>query len=239
MMDGNQPDTPANSPQLAPNGNFLTDRAGRINLNHFAPGVYHVVETRALPGFERDTTVHVVTVIAGQQTVLEVVNVLLASVIIRKIDSETGESIRGATFLLYDSRHNPIAQFTTDDRGYILIDRQLPEGRYRLREIEAPPGYVLDTTPRTFYAVAGHTTTITWENTPMRGQIIVTKRSADFNEITGLPAGSPLAGATFDIVNTTGNVVDRMTSDARGIAASRLLPPGVYNKNANHELKIK
>jgi len=57
---------------------------------------------------------------------------------------------------------------------------------------------------------------------------LVTKRSSDFNEVTGLPAGSPLPGASFEIYNTTGNIVDKMVSDSRGIAASKLLPTGMY-----------
>ncbi|MCL2853579.1 MAG: SpaA isopeptide-forming pilin-related protein [Defluviitaleaceae bacterium] len=77
-LDANQPGTPANSPQMAANGNFITDSSGRINLNHLAPGGYHVRETRALDGYQLDDTVHVVTITAGQQTVLEVENMPLA-----------------------------------------------------------------------------------------------------------------------------------------------------------------
>jgi len=68
---GNQPNTPANSPQLAANGNFLTDSHGRINLNHLAPGVYHVRVATSLSGYQANTDVHVVTVLPGQQAVLE------------------------------------------------------------------------------------------------------------------------------------------------------------------------
>ena len=60
------------------------------------------------------------------------------------------------------------------------------------------------------------------------GQIVITKRSSEYNELTGLPAGSPLSGAVFEIYNTTGNLVDKIVSDSRGIAGSKGLPIGVY-----------
>ena len=57
---------------------------------------------------------------------------------------------------------------------------------------------------------------------------MITKRSSEFNELTGLPAGSPLSGAVFEIYNITGNLVDKISSDRNGIAASKGLPVGVY-----------
>jgi len=74
ILDGNQPNTTGNSPNLAANGNFLTDHRGRINLNHLVPGVYHVRQINVVSGYELDTTIHVVTVITGQQAVLQVAN---------------------------------------------------------------------------------------------------------------------------------------------------------------------
>jgi len=61
------------------------------------------------------------------------------------------------------------------------------------------------------------------------GQIQLTKRSGDDNEINGLPAGTPLAGAVFEIYNyKTGNLVDRFVSGNDGRAVSSLLPLGRY-----------
>ena len=39
-----------------------------------------------------------------------------------------------------------------------------------------------------------------------------------------LPAGSLLSGAVFEIYNTTGNLLDKIVSDNRGIAGSKGLP---------------
>ena len=102
ILDGNQPNTPANSPQLAANGLFLTDHRGRINLNHLPPGVYHVRETRPLQGFELDTTTHVVTVIAGQQSVLEVTNRPLGGIRLLKVCAFTNQPIFNVEFMVFD-----------------------------------------------------------------------------------------------------------------------------------------
>ncbi|MCL2775092.1 MAG: SpaA isopeptide-forming pilin-related protein, partial [Oscillospiraceae bacterium] len=209
-------------------GTFMTDSSGQITIEGLDEGSYFVKETKAVTGFELDETAYEVRINDGKRTTLELENTPLASVIIRKIDSETGKGIYGVKFLLYDGLDNPIGQFISDDQGYVWIDRKLPEGKYKLRELETVAGYVLDDMPRTFYVSAGQTTEITFENSPAKGQILITKRSADYNEITEFAAGSLLSGATFEIVDTTGNVVDKVTSDSKGVAASKPLPFGVY-----------
>ena len=75
----------------------------------------------------------------------------------------------------------------------------------------------------------GHTIEIEWENVPITGQIQIYKYAEEYNAVTGTPAGSPLEGATFEIVQErSGRVVDYITTDARGVAASRPLPLGRY-----------
>lgn len=50
-----------------------------------------------------------------------------------------------------------------------------------------------------------------------------------YNEVTGTPAGAPLQGAVYEISEArSGRVVDYITTDARGVAASKPLPLGRY-----------
>ena len=66
---------------------------------------------------------------------------------------------------------------------------------------------------------------IEWENTAVTGQIQIYKYAAEYNEVTGTAAGTPLKGAVYEIVNArSGKVVDYITTDARGVAASKALP---------------
>ncbi len=209
-------------------GYYKTDSSGLIVIEGLENGKYLVKETKAAGGYIQDNEAKEVEIRDGRRTTLKVTNDPASSVLIRKIDSVTKQGIAGVKFLLYNSDNEPIGQFESDDQGYIWIRKELPEGRYKLREIEPAAGYLSDNSEKTFYVQKGRTTEITWENTKEAGQIVITKRSSEFNELTGLPAGSPLSGVVFEIYNTTGNLVDKIVSDNRGIAGSKGLPVGVY-----------
>jgi len=229
ILDGNQPNTPHNSPQLSVSGLFVTDHRGHINLNHLQPGVYHVRETRALDGYELDTTVHVITILPGQQTVLEVTNRPLSGLRLLKVCAWTQAPLFNVEFMVFDSRNQVVGVFYTDNNGLIDFGALLVEGRYTIRETRPAPGFFRDDMPRTIELVAGQVTEIVWENVPYAGQIQIRKVSADFNEINGLPAGTPLEGAIFEILDwRTGNIVDRIISGRDGMAVSRPLPLGRY-----------
>lgn len=60
----------------------------------------------------------------------------------------------------------------------------------------------------------------------MLGKIQIVKKSAEYNDVSKLPAGSFLEGAVFEIFNSKNEVVDRITTDKRGIANSKDLPAG-------------
>ena len=209
-------------------GYYETDESGLIVIEGLEEGTYLVKETKEAKGYKLDSEAKEVEIKDGKRTTLKVENDPMSSVLIHKIDSVTGEGIPGVKFLLYDSDNEPIGQFETDDEGYIWIRKELPEGKYKLRELEPAEGYISDNNEKTFYVQKGRTTEIEWENTPEVGQIVITKRSSEFNELTGLPAGSPLSGAVFEIYNTTGNLVDKISSGSNGVAASKGLPVGVY-----------
>ncbi len=209
-------------------GYYETDESGLIVIEGLEEGTYLVKETKEAKGYKLDNEAKEVEIKDGKRTTLKVENDPMSSVLIHKIDSVTGEGIPGVKFLLYDSDNEPIGQFETDDEGYIWIRKELPEGKYKLRELEPAEGYISDNSEKTFYVQKGRTTEIEWENTPEVGQIVITKRSSEFNELTGLPAGSPLSGAVFEIYNTTGNLVDKISSGSNGVAASKGLPVGVY-----------
>lgn len=209
-------------------GYYETDESGLIVIEGLEEGTYLVKETKEAKGYKLDSEAKEVEIKDGKRTTLKVENDPMSSVLIHKIDSVTGEGIPGVKFLLYDSDNEPIGQFETDDEGYIWIRKELPEGKYKLRELKPAEGYISDDSEKTFYVQKGRTTEIEWENTPEVGQIVITKRSSEFNELTGLPAGSPLSGAVFEIYNTTGNLVDKISSGSNGVAASKGLPVGVY-----------
>ena len=191
-----------------------------------ASGSYYAVETKAGKGFQLDDTPIYFTVEDGKTTTKTVTNKAISGILIHKVDSTTGEGIPGVSFILYDSGNNPIAQETSDDRGYVRFEN-LTAGRYYLRELENE-GYIPDTQKKTVYVKSGETTEIEWQNTPITGQIQITKRSADYNPTNGLPAGTLLEGAVFEITDKAGNVVDTIRTNNRGLAVSKRLPLSRY-----------
>ena len=204
-----------------------TGSTGRVHVDLDA-GDYYAVETVAAQGFQLDSTPHYFTVQDGKTTTLTVKNKPLSGILIHKTDSVTGQGIYGAVFLLYDSTFTPIGQYVSDNSGFVYIENLTVSGRYYLRELENA-GYVPDTQLKTVYVIAGETTLIEWQNTPITGQIQITKTSADYNPMNGWPAGSPIPGTEFELYDyRTGNLVDTVRTDKNGVAVSRPLPLGRY-----------
>ena len=210
-------------------GTYTTDSTGVIYLPEAESGWYTVTELEAASGYLLDTTPHRIEVKDGQTATLEITNRKACSILIHKIDANTGDGIYGVTFVIYDSGRNPIMEVTTDQDGYAYVRDELTPGKYYIRELEAADGYIRDEQYKTVYVEAGKTSTIEWENTAVTGQIQITKYAAESNAITGQAGGVTLKGATFEIVRErSSKVVDYITTDARGVAASKPLPLGRY-----------
>ena len=203
-----------------------TDKNGRVFVA-LEDGSYYAKEVTSNKSFRLDDTPHYFEIKDGKRVTLQVTNKKLSGIVIHKIDSATGEGIYGVKFVLYDANKKPIGEYTSDDRGYIYID-EIPgglSGRFYLRELEAADGYILDKQYKTVYVSPGKTVEIEWENTAVTGQIQIYKYAEAYNEVTGTAPGTPLKGAVYEIVNArSGKVVDYITTDARGVAASKPLP---------------
>ena len=203
-----------------------TGTDGRVYVP-LASGSYYAVETKAGKGFQLDDTPIYFTVEDGKTTTKTVTNKAISGILIHKVNAVTGEGIPGVSFILYDSGNNPIAQETSDDRGYVRFEG-LEDGRYYLRELENE-GYIPDTQKKTVYVKSGETTEIEWQNTPITGQIQVTKVSADYNAMNGWPAGTPIPNTVFEVYNArTNRLVDTIKTDKNGLAVSKPLPLARY-----------
>ena len=214
---------------LSSKGLYRTDKNGQIILSGIT-GTVIVTEVETIKGYRIDdaSRSQTIEVRANDTQQLWFYNAPTSRILLHKVDKATGEGISGAVFLLYDGNHNPIGEYVTDQDGYIYADEGLTDGRYYLREIKAAPGYVLDPELKTIYVRYGSTTEIEWSNTAECGQIQIIKKSADDNATNGLPAGTLLEGAVFEIYDKAGNVVDTIKSDRNGRAVSKALPLSRY-----------
>ena len=208
---------------------ITTDKNGRAYLP-LEDGSYYAIEVEANPDFVLDDTPYYFEVKNGEVTTLRIKNEANSGILIHKVDT-SGEGIYGVKFLLYDEDRNPIGEFTSDDNGYVYITSDdLPDGantsgRFYLRELEAAEGYILDEEYKTVYVRPGRTAEIEWVNEAITGQIQIYKYASEANPVTGDPAGTPLQGAIYEIIHErSGRVVDYITTNARGVAASKPLP---------------
>ena len=208
-------------------GAYTTDENGVIHLPEAENGWYTVTELKAAEGYRLDDTPHRVEVRDGQTATLEITNKAISGILIHKVNAVTGEGIPGVSFILSDSGNNPIAQETSDDRGYVRFEN-LTAGRYYLRELENE-GYIPDTQKKTVYVKSGETTEIEWKNTPITGQIQIVKTSEDYNSMNGWPAGTPIPNTVFEVYNArTNRLVDTIKTDKNGLAVSKPLPLARY-----------
>ena len=205
-----------------------TSEQGEIFLSSLPSGIVYIQEVKAPTGYLLDNTVKQAELFGGKTTIVEIKNESLGSLCIKKIDSVTHEALYGATFNLYDSRNNLLGEFTTNQNGIITLGRALKSGEYKLKEVKAPDGYVIDEIIRTIRINSGETTEIVIENKPMTGNIQIVKIASEQNRITGDNKGELLEGAIFEIFDEDLRMVDKIKTDSNGIAISKDLPLGKY-----------
>ena len=141
-----------------------------------------------------------------------------------KVDSETGNVIpyEGAGFEIYDSNGQKISMtfsyptpttidvFYTNSNGYLITPEVLPYGKYSLVEVQAPVGYVLDSTPVPFSVSAENAEEensltiikVNKENTAQKGRISV-KKTGDIFVSVGVASSAYTDENGEMIVNPT------------------------------------
>lgn len=192
---------------------LVCDEYGFAQTKDLPYGTYTVHQTKGWDGTEFISDFDVFVNEDGKTYKYLINNTSLESYVkIVKVDSETGKQIpyAGAGFRIYDPDGNKVTMkytyptvseidtFYTNSEGYLITPETLPYGKgYSVVEVQAPYGYVLDSTPIYFDITAENTTeengvTIVKaekKNTPQKGTITVEKTGEIFSNVTAIGGG--------------------------------------------------
>lgn len=192
---------------------LVCDEYGFAETKDLPYGTYTVHQTKGWNGTEFIADFDVFVNEDGKTYKYLINNASLESYVkIIKVDSETGKQIpyAGAGFQIYDPNGNKVTMkytyptvtkidtFYTNSEGYLITPETLPYGKgYSVVEVQAPYGYILDSTPVYFDITAENTseengvTIVKTEkkNTPQKGTITVEKTGEIFSNVTAIGGG--------------------------------------------------
>ena len=195
-----------------------TGSDGLAVLTDIQPGSYKVQEVSVPDGVILDTTPQTVEVVAGKPTTLTFVNDYEGGLRIIKTVTQTGKALKGVTFRIEKPDGGLIGEYTTDEQGQIFVS--LEPQIVVVREISAPEGYSVDSTPRTVEIKANDITTLTYKDERLNG-IRIRKVDAD--------TGRGIYGVRIMVTDENNDVVGVYTTDHQGyIEIDKELSDGVY-----------
>lgn len=189
------------------------DEYGFAETKELPYGTYTVHQTKGWNGTEFIADFDVFVNEDGKTYKYLINNSSLESYVkIVKVDSETGKQIpyAGAGFQIYNPDGKLVTMkysyptvteidtFYTNSDGYLITPETLPYGKgYSVVEVQAPYGYILDSTPVHFDITAENiseengVTIVKAEkkNTPQKGTITVEKTGEIFSNVTAVGGG--------------------------------------------------
>ncbi|MCM1494402.1 MAG: SpaA isopeptide-forming pilin-related protein [Bacteroides sp.] len=225
-----------------------TGADGKVTFTNLEAGTYYVKELKSPEGYTVNNRV-ITAVIADNGSGMETSydgatkteeevedKAAVGTLRITKVDSDTGNSLSGATFGLYaDKLCSDRIAFTDTDTSGVAVFSNLELGRtYYYREDKAPNGYVSDYTVHAVTIGTGRETTNqvvreTVENVPARGNLVVKKVD------NSVPA-KPLVNVEFTLTPKGGGTASKAVTGDDGIAVFNNIPFGEYTL---HESKGK
>lgn len=201
-----------------PLGEFTTEENGEIYLEDIDPGLLVITEAKGRDGYVISHKEKEVLVEWGKLVTVEFLNQPINPLLIKKIDSKTGEPLAGAKFLVTKVNAEFVGEYTTGRNGYITVTGLLP-GFYVAKEIKSPDGYILNDTPKTVELKLDQPAIVEFENNPLNG-IQISKVDKD--------TGEPLEGITFVVRKKGGSVIGEFKTDKNGLIDVPDLEPGWY-----------
>lgn len=199
-------------------GTYTTDSNGKISITNVPAGTYYVRERASTNAYwSCDTATKTVTVTAGAASTVKVTNTLRGRIQVTKT-TNTGQNLSGWKFQIKNSSGTVVETITTNTNG-IATSGYLTPGKYTVTEVGSSDAYwSCDTASKSVTVTGGSTAKLTVSNIHY-GKIQVTKATN---------TGKNLSGWKFQIKNSTGTVVETITTNSNGVATSSNLEPGKY-----------
>ncbi|MEK5495092.1 SpaA isopeptide-forming pilin-related protein [Paenibacillus sp. FSL R7-0297] len=198
-----------------------SDSAGNLEFTNLRAGKYVLKETNAPSGYALDTTVRTVTINSSTPVLLTVTNDYNGSLKLTKVaQDDSSRKLAGAEFELYDTTNKLVETGTTDSNGVVLFTK-LMGGSYTYKETKAPAGYKLNgnSVPVTIDPAQQKAVTVT--NEALQGSLKLIKVDKD-------DATKKLAGAKFELYNSSNTLVATSTTNASGEIVFSNLKFGTY-----------
>lgn len=204
-----------------------TDKNGEAVIKDLPLGKYRVKETKAPSGFVLNPDIREVSFIYKDQNTPEIEEKLVFSnerqkveLSVEKQDAETGKVLKGATFGLYNKEaissgdkvivkaDTLLQEITSNEKGKAAFTLDLPLGRYYVKELQAPAGYVSSDEILEFDATyqGQDVKTIKLKSVKKNRPTTVEVTKAD------ITTGTELDGASMSVLDKDGNVIDSWTS---------------------------
>ena len=204
-----------------------TNKNGEAVIKDLPLGKYRVKETKAPAGFVLNPDSQEVSFIYKDQNTPEIEEKLEFSnerqkveLSVEKQDAETGKVLKGATFGLYNKEaissgdkvivkaDTLLQEITSNEKGKAAFTLDLPLGRYYVKELQAPAGYVSSDEILEFDATyqGQDVKTIKLKSVKKNQPTTVEVTKAD------ITTGTELDGASMSVLDKDGNVIDSWTS---------------------------
>ena len=204
-----------------------TNKNGEAVIKDLPLGKYRVKETKAPAGFVLNPDNQEVSFIYKDQNTPEIEEKLEFSnerqkveLSVEKQDAETGKALKGATFGLYNKEaissgdkvivkaDTLLQEITSNEKGKAAFTLDLPLGRYYVKELQAPAGYVSSDEILEFDATyqGQDVKTIKLKSVKKNRPTTVEVTKAD------ITTGTELDGASMSVLDKDGNVIDSWTS---------------------------
>ena len=204
-----------------------TNKNGEAVIKDLPLGKYRVKETKATSGFVLNPDSQEVSFIYKDQNTPEIEEKLEFSnerqkveLSVEKQDAETGKALKGATFGIYNKEaissgdkvvvkaDTLLQEITSNEKGKAAFTLDLPLGRYYVKELQAPAGYVSSDEILEFDATyqGQDVKTIKLKSVKKNRPTTVEVTKAD------ITTGTELDGASMSVLDKDGNVIDSWTS---------------------------